>query len=296
MLSFREPQISDKEWVTEILSHGDTMGCEYTFGNIYMWSSAYRTKIGRFQDFFLSKSVGTSENGYSFPIGKGDLSEVIQVIIEDSEQEHKHFSFYNATKKDTEILNELYPNRFHISYQRGSSDYIYRVSDLADLPGKKYHSKRNHISSFIRDNNWQYEPITPDNLSECYEMNAKWEEVNASRHLKHIGREEVAIERAFDKFFELGLVGGLIRVDGEIVAYTVGEPINENVFCVHLEKAFADVRGAYPIINREFVRNTLMNYEYVNREEDLGLEGLRKAKLSYHPALLYDKYAATAIY
>lgn len=296
MLTFNEPTLADKEWVKKILLHADTMGCEFTFGNLYMWNGVYRTKIARFGDFFLSKSSRAEQNYYSFPQGQGDIKEALAAIVEDSEQENKPFSFYNLTERNMELLKELYPDRFHYVYNRDASDYLYRVEDLANLSGKKYHGKRNHISAFRKENNWRYEPITRDNIAECYEMNVKWERENASRHLKHIGREEIAIDRAFEKFFDLELVGGLIRVEDEIVAYSMGEPINSKVFCVHLEKAYASIRGAYPIINQEFVQHEMMDYEFVNREEDLGLEGLRKAKLSYNPAFLYDKYDATALY
>ena len=296
MLNFSKPQLSDREWVTEILYNSDNFGCEYTFGNIYMWSPPYQTEIAHYNDFFVAKSLAQKVVGYAFPVGNGNVKEVIDEIIDDSKRNNVPFVFYNATEQNIEFLKTEYPDMFHITYQRDSSDYIYKTEDLAKLSGKKYHGKRNHISFFEKSYDWSYERINEDNISECLHMNDEWEITNSERHLKHIGREEIAIERAFNNFFELGLIGGLIRADGKVVAYSVGEPINDKVFCVHLEKAFSEIRGAYPIINREFVRHEMSRYEYVNREEDMNLEGLRKAKLSYHPVFLCDKYAAVSIF
>ncbi|MEG1436658.1 MAG: phosphatidylglycerol lysyltransferase domain-containing protein, partial [Oscillospiraceae bacterium] len=160
------------------------------------------------------------------------------------------------------------------------------------LPGKKFHSKRNHISNFEKTYDWSYEEINKENMQECIEMNRKWEAENKMRNPDGMNKEELAIIRAFDNFDELGFKGGLIRANGEVVAYTMGERLNDNTFCTHIEKAFADIRGAYPIINREFAKNTLTEYEFVNREEDMGIEGLRKAKLSYNPVYLVSKYRA----
>ena len=121
-------------------------------------------------------------------------------------------------------------------------------------------------------------------------MNKKWEAINDDS--VGLDNELNAINRAFDKYFELGFTGGLIRRDGEVVAYTFGEPITDEVFCTHVEKAFSDVRGAYPIINQQFCENELMSYKYVNREDDTGDDGLRQAKLSYNPTILLKKFDA----
>ena len=294
-LNFAVPQLSDKEWVSGILRKSKRFGCEYSFGNIYMWSPPYGTRITRYKDFFLAKSISHKITGYAFPVGNGDTAEVIHEIMQDSAENNTPFVFYNATEEDIQLLKSEFPNQFHITYQRGDSDYIYSVGELMELRGKKFHAKRNHISFFEKNYNWSYEEITRDNINDCLHFNDEWGLKNSERNLKHIEREKIAIERAFNNFFELDLKGGILRIDGRVVAYTVGEPINDEVFCVHIEKALADVRGAYPMINREFVRHAMSNYKYVNREEDLDLEGLRKAKLSYNPVFLCDKYAAVKI-
>ena len=123
-------------------------------------------------------------------------------------------------------------------------------------------------------------------------MNDSWEEKNLEKNPEEIGNERIAITRGLDKFFELGFTGGVLRVDGQVVAYTFGEPLSDKVFCTHVEKAFADMRGGYPAINQMFAENALSSYKLINREEDTGSEGLRKAKESYYPAVLLPKYRA----
>ena len=123
-------------------------------------------------------------------------------------------------------------------------------------------------------------------------MNAKWCAVNGCSEDASKQKEVCAVRKAFHHYDVLGLVGGILRVDGEIVGYTLGEPLNSDTFVVHIEKAFSEVRGAYPTINNQFVSHCASNFTYINREEDMGLEGLRKAKLSYQPEILLTKYTA----
>lgn len=189
-------------------------------------------------------------------------------------------------------VEELFPGKFDFEPLRDSFDYIYLTENLINLPGKKFHGKRNHIAAFMRENEWSYEPITADNLDECRAMNAEWERRNREKDPEAMDDELDAINISFENYFDLGFVGGLLRANGEVVAFTFGEEMNPEVFCTHIEKAYADVRGAYPMINLEFAANALSQYKYINREDDTGSEGLRKAKLSYCPDILLEKYMA----
>ena len=161
---------------------------------------------------------------------------------------------------------------------------------MINLKGKKYSKKRNHISAFERENDWSFEMIDEKNLPDCIAMNAAWARENEEKNPGSISLEQQAIHRAFDHYFELDFSGGLIRVEGKPVAFTMGENLNAETYCVHFEKAYADVRGAYPMINREFAKHALSGYKYINREDDAGVAGLRKAKLSYYPTILLEKY------
>jgi hypothetical protein len=200
---------------------------------------------------------------------------------------------YGVYPEDIPLLEAACPGEFSYEPRRDTADYIYSRGDLANLAGKKYHGKRNHISRFVKENtNWTYEEISSNTMDECLEMGKRWTSKNNQRDPEGLVQESRALRRNFAHYDDFGLRGGLLRVSGSMVAFTVGEPLNASTFCTHFEKAYASIPGAYQMINRCFAQHTLGEYEYINREEDLGNEGLRRAKLSYYPALLLEKYLA----
>lgn len=291
MLNFHFPTLADKEWASRALGKSHFWGCEYSFGNIFLWSKAYQTKIAQYKDFLLFKS-GSESFCYGFPAGEGDLREAIDIIRDDANNCGQGFCLYGVTQTAIERLEKIMPGSFDYIPRRNDFDYIYKSEDLINLSGKKYHGKRNHIARFKRERNWEYEDITPQNIEECLAFNALWEREKGDGVTSGLLTELEMIDNAFKHFQTLGFIGGLLRVDGKLVAYTFGEELNPDVFDVHVEKALASVNGAYPMINREFAARRLGGYAYINREEDLGAEGLRKAKLSYYPAVLLEKYRA----
>lgn len=135
-----------------------------------------------------------------------------------------------------EKVEAMFPGKFEFEPLRDSYDYIYLTENLINLPGKKFHGKRNHIAAFVRDNEWSYEPITADNLDECIAMNAEWERRNREKDPEAMDDELDAINISFKNYFELGFVGGLLRANGEVVAFTFGEEMNPEMFCTHIEK------------------------------------------------------------
>lgn len=292
MLEFRAPDITDKAWVKKAMTVTYKMACEYCFGNLFVWSKIYKNRIAEFDGLFLSCD-GLEELSYIYPCGNGDRKKAIEELIKHAELEgNTPFTMYCLTQDCVEELESLFPGQFDFISDREYFDYLYKSEDLIHLTGRKYHSKRNHISYFKNNYNWTYERITRENLPECYEMNRKWEQLHSDRADSALSDELDAIRRGFLKFEELGFIGGLLRVDGEVVAYTFGEEINPEIFCVHFEKAYPDIRGAYPMINQQFCEHELSGYKYINREDDAGDEGLRKAKLSYNPAIILEKYRA----
>ena len=291
MIEFRAPRIGDREWVSALMQSTGRESCEYCFGNLFIWSPSYDTKIVRIDDWFVSRS-GAEDGMYCFPMGHGDLRAVVDALLEDSRERGGQLRFYGVTEPDKLALEQAMPGKFRFEEDRDFFDYIYEREALSALPGKKYHGKRNHIAAFERAGDWQYEPITADNLAECVEMDRLWKEKNIDKNPMELERENDALQRAFRYYEPLGLVGALLRQGGRVVAFTIGEAMGTHMFCTHFEKAFSDVRGAYPMINREFAARTITAYPLVNREEDAGDEGLRKAKLSYHPFKLLTKYEA----
>lgn len=186
------------------------------------------------------------------------------------------------------------PGRFDAEPSRDDFDYIYNAQDLIELSGRKYHGKRNHISKFTRAfPDWQYEHIDDSNTEECINASLEWCKQNGCSENSPYRHELCAIHKALRERKSLGIIGGLIRIDGKVVALTLGERLNKDTFVTHFEKALGGFEEAYTLINREFAARSLGEYRYINREEDLGIEGLRKAKLSYKPAILLEKFNVT---
>lgn len=295
MIEFRDIKLDDKKWIDEMLQKKNYMSCEYCFGNHFIWKNAYSIQIATIDDFYVvSLMDDEGDDGISFlyPVGIGDIKNIIIKLEEYCNEKQMPFRMHSAGEEDVKQLEVLFPGKFEFVADRDYSDYIYTVENLTNLAGKKLHGKRNHIARF-KDNDWSFEPINDENFSDCLAMNKEWCEINDCGRDQSLKDECCAITRSFKYFKELNFFGGLLRMGEKVVAYTLAERLNDDVVVVHMEKAFSDIQGAYPTINREFVANLCQSYKYVNREEDLGVEGLRKAKLSYQPAIILDKYNVT---
>lgn len=290
-IEFKDLTLEDKKWIDPIVQQSNLMACEYTFGNNFIWKSTYQVKIANVDGFFVAAVFNDDGKGGSFlyPAGKGDVKPVIEKLLAFCEENGYEFKMHSVQEEGRAELEALFPGKFVFEENRDKADYIYRSEDLINLSGKKYHGKRNHIRRF-KENNWSFEPITAANIDECIEMNRQWCIINDCGQDESKKAERCAVRRSFEYFDELEFFGGLLRVDGKVVAYTIAEKLNDKVAVVHIEKAFADIQGAYPAINQEFVTNMASQFEYINREEDMGIEGLRKAKLSYYPSILLTKY------
>ena len=293
-LGFHQPAPEDFAWAGPVLFEAGRMGCEFCFGNIYAWCLKYGTEITRQHGFFLSRTL--KQMAYCMPIGPGDLREVIPLLREDAARHGAPLKLYGLNAQDVPRLEAACPGQFRVELCAPDDfDYIYRREDLAQLAGKKYHQKRNHVARFMREcANWHYEEITTASLDEVLAMEHQWAAQNTARNPEGFAEETLAFERCLANFELFGLRGALLRCSpgGQVIAFTMGEALSRNTFCTHYEKAYADYTGAYQMINRCFAERSLGGFEFINREEDLGNEGLRKAKMSYHPAEVLEKYAA----
>lgn len=289
MLELKEITLEDKGWIDEIIRRCKYKPCEYCFGNNFIWSNAYEIKVGISNGFFIAALHKHGKTSFLYPVGDGNIIPVIDEMIEYANKNHFPFHMHCVSDEGKSQLERLFPGKFEIIEDRDSADYIYNSEDLINLTGKKYHAKRNHIKKF-KCNNWSFEPITENNIDDCIKMNIEWCKKNNCELDEGMSDEWCAIKRSFKYFKQLDFFGGLLRIDGRVVAYTIAEELTEDTVVVHIEKAFSDIQGAYPAINQEFVANMASNYRYINREEDLGIEGLRKAKLSYYPEILLTKY------
>lgn len=294
MLQFDFPELSDRDWLSPKLSASGQVGSEWAFGSLYIWRNTYYSKVCRLGDSVLF-CFGGSIHTYKRPLcDSGRLKDLIEAMISDSAEKGNRFRMWGISKEEADEMEELFPGRFHFEADRDGSDYLYRSEDLIGLSGRKFHGKRNHIAQFERKYDWSYEDLSPDNLQDCRSIAKQWCKAHGECLDKDgFASEPCAIDRALEHFQELHLGGGLIRVEGKPVAFTIGEEINPKVYLLHFEKALDGYDGLYAVINHEYAARHLSSYELINREEDMGIEGLRKAKLSYHPVQLLDRYWAT---
>jgi hypothetical protein len=265
--------------------------CEYAFTNLFMWGRQRATFIDGYLVLF---SHFDRRAVYPFPAGQGDVRPALDAIIQDARERGILCCITGLSQENMGLLEQLYPGKFTFQCDRDSFDYVYNIDDLADLKGRKYQKKRNHVNKFRSlYPNWCTEEMTEAHLPRVREMTAQW--FDARQKMDPTGNyllEQRALERAFDHFEGLGL-DGMVLLDGErIVAFTMASRLSEDTFDLHFEKALEDVEGAYAAINQAFaqyLRNKYPDIRYLDREDDLGLEGLRKAKLSYYPDHLKEK-------
>lgn len=293
-LTFREPQLDDAAWMVPLLRGARENACEYSFTTIYMWRRYYENQIARADGHLFLKSGHGPASTYMMPVG-GDIREGVSILLEHCRREGYPLRLFGADEADTRDLAAWFPGKFTFEPSPGDFDYLYRQTDLAQLAGRKYHGKRGHIAVFDKTYNWIYETIDDSNAGEAADMATEWCKGKGNCADKGLRSENCAIREALQHREELSLIGGLIRVDGRVAAFTFGSPIHDRVFDVHVEKALPAYKGAYTVINREFVARELAGYALINRENDLNIEGLRKAKLSYYPAEILEKYLCTEI-
>lgn len=290
--------MDDKVWIDEAFAGTEYFGCFCTFATFFLWKDLYATEVANFGGTLLTRGRDSEGNlYYMYPLGRAyDIRQCIAALRADAAALGGKLIICCAEKFQCDELRAAFPGEFDYEATRSEFDYLYRADNLIHLSGKKFHAKRNHVSKFMRMYpDWQYENIGPENLPECIDFAVRWleqaiEGEDDEEQVRELCMENSAIAMALRNYETLGMVGGLLRVGGRVIAVTLGEPINRRVFVTHFEKADTEFDGAYAAINNQFALYQLASYEYINREEDMGLEGLRKAKLSYHPDILLEKY------
>ena len=293
MIPFKDITLADKDTITSFTMKSDRCNCDLSFSNLCSWRFLYDTQFAVVDNFLVFKFWAGEQLAYMMPVGTGDLKAVLWELIEDARKENQHFCMLGVCSNMRADLEAILPEQFTFTEDRDYADYIYLRSDLSTLKGKKFQAKRNHINRFRNTYpDYEYTPITPDRIQECLDLEAEWCKVNNCDQQEGTGNERRALIYALHNFETLGLTGGILHVNGKIVAFTFGMPINHETFGVHVEKADTSIEGAYAMINYEFANRIPEQYIYINREEDLGIEGLRKAKLSYQPATILEKYMA----
>lgn len=286
---FKKIEISDKKVIEPFLKSCNELTCEISFVNLLIWQPLYNNCYCIEDNTLFLKSYDDNIVTYSLPIG--DVAHGMQKIIE-----HCGSTLPDIWAQEGERFvkfKELYGRFYDIYESRNEFDYIYNSVDLITLAGKKYHSKRNHISSFSKQFDWRYEDITDSNLDAVKHCAKEWYAQNAEYMDDELKTEKNGVDLILDNMKPLDITGGAIFVGDRVVAFTLGSAINDNIYNIHTEKALSGFDTAYTVINREFAAKNLQNYKYINREDDLGIEGLRKSKLSYKPQIILPKYICT---
>ncbi len=285
---FRELLPEDAHWAAPIMTASGHMGCEYSYTTAYMWSRYYQVRMAQVGEALLIRSDNGPTPSFLVPLGV-PLADGISLLQAYTDTLGIQLKLHGIDEQIRDQLEALYPNRVRFASNDADYDYLYDTVTLATLPGNTYHSKKNHISAFSRKYDWRYEPLDDTNLADVEALSWEWCREKGGCADAGLQSERCAIRRLLKHRQTLSVVGGLIRVDQKAVAFTLGSPINDTVFDVHVEKALPAYAGAYAVINREFAK-TLTNYPYLNRENDMGIAGLRRAKQSYRPAILLKKY------
>lgn len=299
MIEFQPPKLEDLDWVRPLLAAHPRQACEYSFTNLMCWGASYRQELTRWKDFLLARFFTPGGPAYLWPAGQGDEREAVELLMEDSHAHGIRLRLAAATLEEVAKVNSWYPGRFTHTADPANSDYCYDIEKMCTFAGKKLHGKRNHIHRFLEnhENNWSFSPMTTADLPECLDVAAHWRKQSLERgvetDLQSMAAEEAALDLAAQNFEALGIDGGVLRVGGKVVGFTMASPIGDEMFDVHFEKAYSDIQGAYPMVAREFaclLKESHPALRYLNRENDLGLEGLRQAKRSYYPDLMVEKY------
>ena len=293
-IGFKDVELGDKPVFDRFFQATGHNNSECTFTYYYMWRKAGRIKWAIVEgclcillDFFGKP--------FFFP-PYGATRENFRAVI-DKMKAHlaaSGYPFYMraVTKPFLALFRAAAPGRFSFTLSRDSADYIYRGDDLRELRGRKYDGKRNHINAFLRAHpDFRYLPVTRDNLSECLNFLDCWFQKRPPS--TYLAKEREAICEIMHNLEALGVKGAVIEISGRIEALTLGEAINSATAVIHAEKANEEIRGLYQVINREFCRREWAGMAFINREEDMGVAGLRQAKLSYFPCALLEKYEVT---
>ena len=292
MIQFEKLDIAKKPQYDAFLLHCGQRGCEYNFANLYLWGRQRAAFLGENLVFF---SQFNQRSVYLFPVSRGNLKDATDAIIHDAKTRDIPCRLTGLTHEDCDLLESLYPDQFHFHHDRNAFDYVYSIQDLATLKGKKFQKKRNHLNKFKQLHpEYHYVPLTDDNNPQVEDMVQRWykQRLEADPDADFY-MEQVAICRALRHREELDMEG-LVLMDGdEILAMTMGSFLSADTFDVQFEKAIDE--SAYVAMCSGFAAHLAEKYPsllYLNREDDLGIEGLRKSKLAYNPVMLIEKHWA----
>ena len=284
--------LEDKPLFHRVFAQFPPQISEFTFTNLFIWRDCYQIKISRFRNFLCLLSEKEESPFFFPPIGEGDVVECYQALLQYLRREAAAPTIARVPETGVDQV-DWKASGMKVELDRSQSDYVYLVEDLMELKGRRYHRKRNHIKQFRDKYSYRYIPLIPERVPQCLQLEEEWCDLRHCEASPGLYNESVAVKEAFTHFEDLGVKGGAILIDEKVEAFTLGEPLNSETVVIHIEKANPAYDGLYPAINQAFLEQEWSGYTYVNREQDLGEEGLRKAKESYFPHHMVNKYAIT---
>jgi len=284
---FAPIELEHKQEVDEVLARLQPLASEYTFTNLFAWGEVSGYNLARFEDGLLIRKGGQDSISFLQPLAPDGSGAAIATCLA---------SAGRIERVGEDFLARLDLEKLLVSPQevRDDFDYVYSVPELMELRGDKYHDKKNLLNQLDKYYAWSYHPMTPEIVERCLRFQHEWCEERDCEEHESLSRENCATYRMLSNFTALNLRGGIIEIDGRIAAITLGEPLNSDTYVIHVEKAMSGITGLYQAINREFLHDAAQSFSYVNREQDLGVPGLRKAKLSYNPVRMVKKYTIVA--
>lgn len=293
MIEFKSVTLADRRFLTTAIFSSKRQDNNLSFANLCAWQFLTYSSFAVIESQLVFRfCFSDAEKVYTFPAGEKAGKEAIRVLARQAETEGLPLCVYGIMPEMQEELEGMFPKVFEYRQDRDHFDYLYLRKNLASLQGKNYQPKRNHVNKFRKTYNYRYTPMTEEMVADCLKMFGKWCALRHCEEEVSLLNERRALEFEMQHFNELRLKGGVLWVEGEVIAFTFGTPVNHNTFCVHAEKALPQYEGAYNMINWEFSNHLPVDYIFLNREEDLGVPGLRQAKLSYYPCRLIEKGVA----
>ncbi len=284
-MNFRPIEATDKEIYERYYRAKARMASDASFTTPFVWAESFGTSLCLENDVLCLMGVNPKGTPYfMMPVGTGDKVGFLRKLAAFAKEAAIPFSIHWILEEELPLIHEAFGEKYAIVPSRNSAEYIYHTESLLTLSGKKLHAKRNHVNGFKAAYTYETVPITEENLGDATAF------VLTRCNSKE---EHAAMQKLFAHYFHLGLTGMLLYADGALAAVTAGEKITEDTALIHLEKADTEIKGSYPAVNQLFITEYFRDTKYINREEDMGIEGLRRAKLSYAPAFLLEKFTLT---
>ena len=296
VIEFKELGKEDKPVLDRFFRARYYENSHLNFTNLFMWRTPYHIRWAVEGDVLYMVNEWEGKLSARQPFGPEEKwREGVEKFLAYFRAQGQTLSFMGLEKDFAQFLASYESASFAVTDDRDNADYVYLAEKLITLAGRKLHSKKNHLNAFHKlYPQAEYLPITRELIPACRKELESWYQLRAAEldADPFIGYERAAIHEIFDNYEDFALKGGVIRIDGRVVAFTFGEQLNRDTAVIHVEKADPNVRGAYPAINQGFVSHAWSDRTYINREEDMGLPGLRKAKESYKPVKMIEKFNA----